>query len=398
MTPRSEPGVTATGDVTLLYVATVSATIRQFLIPYAAHFRARGWQVHAAANGATTDPALQGHFDGLHEVPLSRSVLDLGGWIRGQRAMSTLLATRPDIVHVHTPIASFVTRLRSALVPVAHRPAVAYTAHGFHFHRAGHLAANSVFLAAEKIAGRWTDRLVVINDEDEAAARRHRIVAPSRLVRMPGIGLDTDYYSRTAIDPTASVAARRGLGVEAGLPLFLVVGELSRRKRPGDVVEALALMRNDRAIVVLVGSGSERDQVEELARRRGVLHRVHFAGFLADVRALVAAATAVVLVSDREGLARAIMEALALEVPVIASTARGNAELVEEETGIIVPTADVSGLARAMDWLVEHPIEREAMGRAGRPRMVARYDIRLLLTRHEEMYAAMLADRAPSAP
>ena len=60
-------------------VATVSDTIKGFLTPYAVHFRQMGWRVEAAANGATHAHDLDGVFDQLHELPLSRSILDVRG-------------------------------------------------------------------------------------------------------------------------------------------------------------------------------------------------------------------------------------------------------------------------------------------------------------------------------
>ncbi|MCI0582981.1 MAG: glycosyltransferase family 1 protein, partial [Chloroflexi bacterium] len=61
----------------LLIVATVSGTIAAFLAPYAAHFRALGWRVDAAASGAASDPRLLDAFDHVHDLPLSRSVRDV---------------------------------------------------------------------------------------------------------------------------------------------------------------------------------------------------------------------------------------------------------------------------------------------------------------------------------
>ena len=180
--PKLSPASLEAARPSLLIVATVSGTIVRFLTPYATHFRAHGWRVDAAANGASTDPALVGAFDHLYELSLSRSVLDVRALLRGMRAMSDALESRPDIVHVHTPIAAFIARAAIRRLPAGRRPLVAYTAHGFHFHRAGSRVTNAVFLTAERIAGRWTDRLVVMNDEDLAAARRHRIVPIRRLV------------------------------------------------------------------------------------------------------------------------------------------------------------------------------------------------------------------------
>lgn len=392
--PGAAPEAIEPAPRSLLFVATVASTIGHFLVPIATHLRARGSRVEAAASGATTEPRLAGAFDAVHDLPISRSILDLPGLVRGVRAIARELdATRPDIVHVHTPIASFLTRYAIRRMPLERRPAIAYTAHGFHFFAGGRWPVNQVFLAAERIAGRWTDRLVVINDEDEAAARKHRITPDRKLVRMPGIGLDTDLYSQAAIAAGAADEARRRLGIPAGVPLFVIVGEFSVNKRQADGIAAFARIRHPDARLVLLGEGPQRPELERLARELRVDDRVLLPGTVEDVRPLVASAVAFMLNSRREGLARSVMEALALETPVIASTARGDRELVGDD-GFIVEIGDVDGFAAAMDWLIEHPEERTEMGRRGRRRMVEGYDVRLVIRLHDELYAAMIAERA----
>ena len=382
------------GPVSLLYVATVPAPIRNFLIPYATHFRALGWRVDAAANGGTTVPALRDHFDHVYEIPVSRSILDAPSLVRGQRAILGVLKSRPDIVHVHTPIAAFLTRVAVRHLPAHERPAVVYTAHGFHFFREGSFATNAFFRTAEQVAGRWTDRLIVINDEDHDEAKRHRLVAPRRLVRMPGIGIDTAYYCRVSVTDGNIAKAREWLGVGPGVPLFVVTAELHPNKRHGDVIAALALMRSNGAHLAILGDGRERSALEAIVARYGLGRRVHFLGFIDDVRPLLASATALVLASRREGLARAIMEALALEVPVVASTARGNEEMVDGDSGLLVPTGDVRRIAAAMDWLVDHPDEARLMGVRGRARMRERYELASVIRLHERVYLDLLRERA----
>lgn len=377
----------------LLVVATVAGTIGAFLAPYAEHFRGLGWRVDAAAGEATSDPRVMTAFDTVHDLPLSRSLRDVRGLARASRALQRILETPRDIVHVHTPIASFLTRSLVRRMPPERRPAVVYTAHGFHFHEGGSAVANAAFLTAERIAGRWTDRLIVINDEDERAARRHRIVAARRLVRMPGIGLDTGFYAPAVVPVGAAARTREQLGIAPDAPVFVIVGELSPNKRQADAIAALGMLQHVGAHLVLAGDGRERPVLEAQARALGVADRVHFLGLVADVRPVVRAATAVLLLSAREGLARSVMEALSLEVPVIGSTARGIRELVGEDRGLVFTTGDVPGLARAMSWLIDHPDEGRQMGVRGRARMVERYDLQVLIRMHEELYRDVLAER-----
>jgi len=388
------PGPGRVPPIHLLVVTTVNITAHNFLAPYGRHFRARGWRVEVAARDASADPLLRDAFDAAIDLPLSRSLRDLRALVRGYAAISRLLGTGPDLVHVHTPIAGFLVRAAVRRIAPDRRPGVVYTTHGFHFHRAGKVIANAAFELAETIAGRWTDRLVVINDEDERAAHAHRIVPRRRLVRMPGIGIDTDWYARAALTEGAVEEVRGGLGLGADAPLFVLVGELNANKHPGDAIRALAEMRKPDATLVLLGEGPAQEDLQVLARDLGVEDRIRFGGFAADVRPFVAAATALLLPSEREGLSRAIMEALALEAPVIASTARGNAELVGADAGRIVPTGDVRAMTAAMEALAADPAAAREMGAAGRRRMVERHDLRRVMALHDELYADVLAERA----
>ena len=270
----------------LLVVTTVSASMG-FHVPFVEHFRRLGWRVDGAARGISEDARLSGAFDSVYELPFSRSIRDLRAGLAGASALARILDHDYDIVHVHTPIAGFVTRAMVRAIPRHSRPRVAYTAHGFHFHRDGRWLTNTLFLTAERVAGRWTDRLIVINDEDLAAARRYKIVPRTRLRHMHGIGVDIDWYSRAEVSPGDARAALSNVGMDAHRPYFVSLGELNRNKRPADAVRALAGMQEHEPALLMLGVGPERGRVEQLARDLGVAARVVVPGvFIADVRPL----------------------------------------------------------------------------------------------------------------
>ncbi len=166
---------------------------------------------------------------------------------------------------------------------------------------------------------------------------------------MPGICIDTRAFTREAVSPEAMAQAREALGIPLGAPVFVVVAELSANKRPLDIARALTRMRDRTAHLVYLGEdGSESRAIRELVAAHGLADRVHLAGMVDDVRPYVAQARALVLASKREGLPRSIMEALALEVPVITSASRGSPDLWAR-TRNRRRVGDVSGLAAAMD-------------------------------------------------
>lgn len=378
----------------ILMVTTVAATISRFLTPYARHLRQSGWRVEALANGVSGDPAVVAAFDDVHEIRWSRSSLDVRGILGSIGRVSAVVDRGFEIVHVHTPIASFITRLAVRRMPARSRPMVAYTAHGFHFHASGDPVTNAAFRTAERIGGRWTDRLIVMNDDDERAAIDDGIVPHRRLVRMPGIGVDTAWFSRSAIPPSELDAARSELGGGEAGALFAFVGELSKRKRPGDVVAALARMQDPHARLILVGEGPERPRLVAQIERLGLRDRVSLVGSVEDVRPAMTIATAVVLASSREGLPRAIMEALSLETPVISTAIRGSSDLVGPDVGILVDVGDIPALAQAMDRLAEDRDLARTMGSRGRDAMVEGYDLAILIDRHVALYDELRRERA----
>ncbi|MDR3355020.1 MAG: glycosyltransferase, partial [Synergistaceae bacterium] len=160
----------------LLIATTVPDTIKAFLLPYADHFRSSGWRVEAMSSAISAREDLAAHFDAVHDVDWSRNPLSAGNLIRTpEKIRETVKAGEYDIIHVHTPVASFVTRYAMRKVEASARPKMVYTAHGFHFFKGGPRYRNAIFRKLEKLAGRWTDRLIVINQEDFCAATKYRI-------------------------------------------------------------------------------------------------------------------------------------------------------------------------------------------------------------------------------
>jgi glycosyltransferase involved in cell wall biosynthesis len=374
----------------LLIVTTVAPT-HGFLLPFARHFRSLGWRIDGCANGISGYEPAAGCYDAMYELPLSRSIKDFRGMSQTVRALRTIVAGDYDIVHVHTPIAAFLTRAIIRRMPSKDRPKVVYTAHGFHFHAGGHPVSNQAFVLAERIAGRWTDRLIVINSEDHEAARRYKIVPSRRLRYMRGIGVDTEWYSRDMLAAGSVRRALQGIGMDGQRRYFVTVGEFSRRKRPEDVIRALARMQAQDNALLLLGEGARRPYLEEVALQAGVSERVFMPGKVSDIRPFVAGAIALVQASSREGLPRSIMEALSLEVPVIATDARGQEELVGRERGVTVPIGAVDDLASAMDRLALHSDAATAMGVRGRQLMIERYDLKRIIGEHERLYGELLA-------
>lgn len=376
-----------------LFVTTVPVTLEAFLLPFADHLRGQGWRVDALANGAALDPRLEGHFDERFDVEWSRdplAVKNLAGPVR--RVRELVSARTYDIVHVHTPIAGFVTRLALRRAKAEnHTPAVIYTAHGFHFYQGQRPAPHALFRTLERVAARWTDYLVTVNREDWTAAGGFRGIEPDRVRLIPGIGVDTTRYSPSAVSPAEVGRIRQELGAGDGRFLLTMVAELSPVKRHELALKALSLAKHDRVVLALVGDGPLDARTRETATRLGLGDRVRFAGYRRDVPAVLTASDALLLTSEREGLNRSVLEAMASGRPIIGTDTRGITDAVGDSAGWIVGHDDAEALAAAIDHAASHPSEVARLGAAARERACAEFALDRIVNAYDLLYAEALA-------
>jgi glycosyltransferase involved in cell wall biosynthesis len=366
----------------LLLVTTVPETLQGFLLPFVEHFRGRGFRVDAMAEGVGSCSQCAAAFHRVWDVAWSRNPLDPRNLFTMRRVREVVTRQGYDLVHVHTPVAAFVTRLALRGLRRGGRPRVIYTAHGFHFYRGGPRLRCATFRALEKLASRWTDYLVVINREDQQAARG--MLPSARVQYMPGIGVDVARYCPQVVAEADVARVRQELQLGDN-PLFLMIAEFNPGKRHRDAVAALARQSRPNVRLAFAGTGPLIEPTRRLARALGVADRVHFLGHRDDIPALVRASVAVLLPSEREGLPRSVMEALSLGVPVVGTRIRGIADLLEDGCGVLVPVGDVVAMAEALTRLLDHPDESREMGRRGRERM-AEHDVSKIIALHELLY------------
>ncbi|HEY3196766.1 MAG TPA: glycosyltransferase family 4 protein [Nitrospirales bacterium] len=179
---------------------------------------------------------------------------------------------------------------------------------------------------------------------------------------------------RRAAAESTTLAVRARFGIPADAPLLGTVGSLFSRKGYEVMLTALPsiLSAFPAAHYLVIGTG-EADHERKLRARvaaLGLEDRVHFAGFQAAVDDFLAAFTVYVHPALMEGFGIAVLEAMAMERPVVATLTGGLPEIVNNgETGLLVPSGDAPALAEAVIALLRDPARAGAMGKAGRARV-----------------------------
>ncbi len=144
-------------------------------------------------------------------------------------------------------------------------------------------------------------------------------------------------------------------------------------------------------ICLVIGDGRERGILEGFVIGRNLQDYVRFLGYRTDVPTLLNAMDMVVMPSITESFPRALLEAMAMKLPVIATTVGGMPESVEDgKTGILVPPVDINSLSKAIKYLVANPEIRKRMGEAGRKRVEGKFCIKDNVRKTEELYLNVL--------
>jgi glycosyltransferase involved in cell wall biosynthesis len=286
---------------------------------------------------------------------------------------------RPHIVHTHSSKAGFIGRLAAKLAGV---PRVLYTPHGHVFQGYFSSSVTRRFINLERLAARWTDRIITLTDAEADQHLAHGIGRPDQFVTIPS-GIDLDAV--TAATPTRVVP---------GGPLIGTVARLVPVKGHAFLVDAAprVLTEFPTARFVFVGDGEARHGLETRARGLGLGDALLFTGYREDVASLLAGMDVVVLPSLNEGLGRVLVTAMALGKPIVATRVGGVPELLADgEAGRLVPPGDSAALASAICGVLQDTAQAKSLGDAGRRRAV-RYSAPAMVESLAKVYRDVMSN------
>jgi glycosyltransferase involved in cell wall biosynthesis len=226
-------------------------------------------------------------------------------------------------------------------------------------------------------------------------AERHG-TDPAR-IRVIHRGVDPAMFDPARVGPDRQVRLLRAWRVQDGQTTLVLPGRLTRWKGQAVLIEALARMRHQGAVAVLVGADQGRAryaaELAALAERLGVGDRLRIVGDCEDMPAALSLSDVVVNAStDPEAFGRVVIEAQAMARPVVATDHGGAVETVAHgETGWRVPPGDADALAAALDHALElSQEERAALGARARASVLANYTVEAMQMKTIEVYREVL--------
>jgi glycosyltransferase involved in cell wall biosynthesis len=321
-----------------------------------------------------------------HVPSLIRPIRPLTDWRALGDLKRILREFQPEVVHTHSAKAGIVGRMAAWSLGV---PAVVHTVHGAPFGDYDPWARRTFYQWCERYAARRCHHLVSVAD-----AMTERMVAAGVAPREKF----TTIYSGMKVEPFLAAnetrdATRRELGFARE---HVVVGKIARLfalKGHEDVIQAARRIENPNLRFLFIGDGMLRDSLKRMIERAGLADQFHFTGLVRPERipALVGAMDILVHASRREGLARALPQALIAGKPVVSYDVDGAREVcIDNETGFLIRSGHFKDLVDPLMRLAGDAGLRERLGQEGRRRFTDQFRHETMTRRIRELYEHLL--------
>lgn len=395
MTTKPTPSkpLTFYSEKKILHLCAVDFTARHFLAPVAFDQQRLGAEVGIICCTGPDFDALNER--GMRMIPLAipRSLNPIKLLREGLKLWNILRREKPDVLHVHTPIASILGRVVGKVCGVK---TIVYTVHGFTFHEHSREVSWWMHFAVEKVCSLFHDAMICVSLEDAKTAKRKSFYAPRGIFFIPN-GVEPERY--TPLKEEALASLKEDLCLQPNQQVVAFFGRINQEKGTREFVEAaIQICREfDDAVALLVGPtlSSEREQVLEelqwMIAENDLKERIRFIGYRHDVPSLLQLCKVFCLPSWREGFPVTVLEAMMSGRPIVATTIRGIREMIrDEEEGLLVPIKDSEALADAISHLLRDEAFATKLGQRAHKRAESLYTLKHQLKRTHAAYKKIL--------
>lgn len=360
----------------ILQVCNSDFYLARFLRPLLLALVDAGFEVHVATDGENIPDCVHAACV-VHQMNFPKDAKP-AAFIASIKALRTLIRCEAfDCVNSHNRNASMVARLAAWLEKT---PVNLYTAHGFYFHDDQSALARALTIGLEALLARVTDHTLSQSQEDRELMTRWGLIPPDQIETI-GNGIDTRKFS--VDEPRAVIESR--LGLTPGVFRIVSVGRVVQGKGFADLANAFARFlragaEHMNSELLIVGGNIDADinpaldELHALLRKLGIADKVAITGLVDNVEDYLYVSDIFVSSSYREGMPRAVLEAMCSGLPVVATAIRGSREVViPGENGYLYPAHNVDACAAAIGQLSMAPTERKEMGRRGRRLVLEKY-------------------------
>jgi glycosyltransferase involved in cell wall biosynthesis len=378
----------------LFQITTVPETFT-FFRGQITFMKEKGFEVHAISSpGRSLHETAKRENIPVHAVDMPRKITPATDLVSLFRLYRLFRKLKPTIVHANTPKGGLLGVLAARLARV---PVVIYGMRGLPF-VTQYGWKRKILVLTEILACRAADKVITVSQATRKTAVAEGFCSLEKIV-VPGNGSSNGVdaigrFNPQNVSPTARADIRQHYQIPLEATILGFVGRLVRDKGIVELVEAWQVLREyyPDLYLFLVGPVEPQDPIpiDTMAKLKND-PRIKVVGAVKDISPFYAAMDILVLPTYREGFPNTLLEAAAMELPVVATAVDGCVEaLADNDTGFLVPPKDSRALSEAIQKLLLNPAMRKSMGQAGRQRVLDKFRPEITWQGLYEIYSELL--------
>ncbi len=340
----------------------------------------------AGPEGSLLTEAIKGKVNVLTFKDLVREINPLKDLSHFIKFYSFLKKEKYQIIHTHSSKAGIIHRVAAKLAGV---PIIVHTVHGWSFHDRMSERTKKMYVALEKFAEKFTDKMITVTDFDIEKGLKEKIGSREKYITIHS-SIDIDLYS----NPTRTVEdIKQELKIPEDRIVIGTVSRMSDQKAPIDFFESASILRKtfDNIHFLFVGDGPLREEVLSYIKSNNLTDCVTLAGLRRDIPDMTSVMDIFCLSSLWEGLPRVFSQAMAAKLPVVATRVNGAPEIIDDEVnGFVVPPAKPDLMAEKLAILIKDEKLRIQMGEKGFKRINPDFCLYNMVRQVDELYVELM--------
>lgn len=289
-----------------------------------------------------------------------------------------------DIVHTHSSKAGILGRWAAKLAGVR---IVVHTVHGWGFNPFQNALIRSFYILLEKLTINATTKMIAVSNSTISKGLKNNI-GKRNIYSLIYSGIELARFKRA----NNRALLLKEFSIPENTILIGTVTRLSNQKAPLDLVKCCFEINKEKPDVnfLVIGDGPLKKEVIDLAEELGIKDKMFFTGLRKDINNLLELLDIFILSSRWEGLPRVILQAMAKQLPIVATNVDGNSEAITNNlNGILVPVTDYKALAEKAVFLLNNPEIAEKMGQANL-NIIEKFSAKKMLIDIDKLYKELL--------
>ena len=327
---------------------------------------------------------------------LIRSICPLNDFLCYHTVKKILHHLQPEVVHTHSAKAGIIGRFAvHALKPQSSDPripAVVHTIHGLAFHKYQNQLLNKLYIAVEKSAAKRTDSFISVADAMTTQALAAGIGQPEQFCTAYSAIEEDDFLKPVSKEQLIDFRYKHEIAEDA--IVLVTIARLFELKGHEYIIESARQLSKqfEKAVWLFVGDGNLSDKFKQKVWELGLNDKIKFTGLLPPSQIPLAIQSSDILVhcSLREGLARALPQAMLCAKPVVSFDVDGAKEVVNNNTGRLIEPKNIEQLTKACAELIENRNLRDEIGNAGRNLVKEKFAPKTMVDTIEATYRKLL--------